>query len=316
MGTPAQPYFPQVDKEVDPKITVHLQRIYPTLNDHNQAIVLLKSQLTDLSTTVASKTTSTVTEIITSSSATSSIGLVNNQQAVTSYTAQQSDYGGFILLSDASPIAVTLPGLGDSPAISIPWYTNVINSGAGLATLTPTAGTINGNASFALYQNEAVTVAFDGTNYWTYPLLAWPQNTPAVTHEWLNSYSSTTGAFTQTQPAVTDVTGAAPIASPTFTTKATVPVLDLTAAQTTVAGSSSGSAVFSQPFQGTSYKKVVINLAALNGTAAYSYPTAFSVTPDYFIGGAASGATVTAISITAVTVTGITSTGVVILEGY
>ena len=36
---------------------------------------------------------------------------------------------------------------------------------------------------------------------------ATPANTPAVTHEWLNSFTASTGAFTQTQPAFTDISG-------------------------------------------------------------------------------------------------------------
>jgi hypothetical protein len=34
-----------------------------------------------------------------------------------------------------------------------------------------------------------------------------PGNTPAVTSEWINSYNSANGQFTQTQPAFTDVSG-------------------------------------------------------------------------------------------------------------
>src|SRR5208282_2792185 len=35
---------------------------------------------------------------------------------------------------------------------------------------------------------------------------AFPQNTPAVTHEFITAYNSSTGAFTQAQPAYTDIT--------------------------------------------------------------------------------------------------------------
>lgn len=34
-----------------------------------------------------------------------------------------------------------------------------------------------------------------------------PGNTPAVTHEWINSYDSSDGAFTQTRPDYSDLTG-------------------------------------------------------------------------------------------------------------
>jgi hypothetical protein len=86
--------------------------------------------------------------------------------------------------------------------------------------------------------------------------------------------------------------------------------------QTTVSGSVSGSAVFSQPFQGAYYKKIIILLESLSGTASYTFPTGFTATPDFFIGASASGATVTAISTSAVTISGAPSSGVIVLEGY
>jgi hypothetical protein len=86
--------------------------------------------------------------------------------------------------------------------------------------------------------------------------------------------------------------------------------------QTSVGGSTSGTAVFSEPFEGTDYKKVIVLLQALDGTASYTFPTAFTETPDYFIGASASGATVTALSTTAVTISGAPSSGVIVLEGY
>lgn len=88
------------------------------------------------------------------------------------------------------------------------------------------------------------------------------------------------------------------------------------ASQTTVSGSTSGSAVFAQPFTGGAYKKVVIFLSALLGTASYTYPTAFSNTPSCFASGAVACGILTSTSTTAVTATGATSTGYIVLEGY
>jgi hypothetical protein len=86
--------------------------------------------------------------------------------------------------------------------------------------------------------------------------------------------------------------------------------------QTTVSGSTSGTAVFSQPEGGAYYKKVIIRLVALVGTASYTFPVTFSFAPDFLPMVGASGASVTALSDTAVTITGTGQTGAINLEGY
>lgn len=93
-------------------------------------------------------------------------------------------------------------------------------------------------------------------------------------------------------------------------------VLKLTAAQTTVSCSTSGSAVFSQPLQGSSDKKVVVHLAACLGTASYTYPTAFTNSPSVYGSNNVAAGIASSVSSTAVTVTGTTSTGSFFLEDY
>lgn len=89
-----------------------------------------------------------------------------------------------------------------------------------------------------------------------------------------------------------------------------------TATQTPRSGSVSGSAIFSQPERGSSYKKVIVHCAALVGTATYTFPTAFTFTPAIVTTNGPAASVVTSLSTAAVTITGATTTGFVILEGY
>lgn len=310
MGTPAQKYYPQIDKNIPINQVIHFQNLYSAVNDHDQAIVTLKSQLTAAITAAKSATaTNTVTTVTNAVTLFPGIGRVNNQTGATTYTVQSSDNGVLLLVDDASPVAVTLNSM-----VAPPYLFFLTNLGAGTATLTPTAGTVNGGATFAVLQNYTSLVVFDGTNWWASVLPVAPQTIAAATSKWLNSYTASTGLFTATQPAVGDVTGAAPLASPTFTGKVTTPILANTAVQTPVTASGGGTVTFSQPEQGASYKKVVIYCAAATGTAAYVFPTAFSFAP--MVLSQSLTATVTTLSTTGVTVTGAASTGFIALEGY
>lgn len=88
------------------------------------------------------------------------------------------------------------------------------------------------------------------------------------------------------------------------------------AAVTTVNGSTSGTAKFSQPMQGGTYKRVMILLTALLGTASYTFPVAFINTPVVVSTSGLATTIVTSLSTTAATVTGTTSSGMLIIEGY
>src|SRR5271154_5938363 len=254
------------------------------LQDLNQAVSALNTKIGTTTSSAAATTTENVTsfsEMVIAASTV--IGTVNNQTGVTSYTTLQSDYGAFILFNDASPIAVSLSGLSTSPAVALPWFASMINSGTGTVTITPITGLIEGGATFQLHANNAITIVYDGTNYFVEAPGAQPQNAPAVTHEWLNSFSSITGIFGQSQPLYNDLGGTT---------------------QTTVNASGSGTVVFSQPFVGSSYKKVVIYFNTATGTASYTFPTAFTETPGIVITSTVAATVVTTLSATAVTETG------------
>ena len=188
MASNRQSYFPQIDKGIDPKLTVHLQRIYPALNDHDEAIGLLKTQLESViaGTTVIKQTTTTTSTTSTSgvtsfNSETGAVtyfpylGTKNDQTGQVTYQLQQSDDGVFLILNDASPIAIDL-----NSAITTPFFCFIINWGTGTATLTPeTPALINyynniGALSMPLLAGQTIAIEWDGVNWNAFYLLGGP----------------------------------------------------------------------------------------------------------------------------------------------
>ena len=82
----------------------------------------------------------------------------------------------------------------------------------------------------------------------------------------------------------------------------------------TLTASDTGSAIFSEPFQASNYKNIIIYLNSLNGTASYTFPVAFTNTPQIL--SQSLTAKVTALSTIAVTITGTTDSGFIELIGY
>ena len=210
------PFEPQI-QAMPPEHQYVIRNLWNSVTDAQNAVPILKAQI-DAHTTAIKANTTSINKNISSQTvvqpSSPTTGFVNSQVGITSYATTQADYGSSIILSDASPVAVSLTG---SPVIQLPWTTSFINTGAGTATLTPATGTISypnnlAAASMPIAQGQAAIVSFDGTNYYGVIIPVPPQTIAAVTSKWLNSFDSSTGIFTSTQPAFTDVSGIATVA--------------------------------------------------------------------------------------------------------
>jgi hypothetical protein len=236
---------PVISPEVPWETRRHLQLLYQKFGNHTQAFQQVSSQIkaikTGTATTIIEGGGST--PIVPPSSNFLGQGLINDQTGQTSYSTQQGDNGILLILNDASAVAVTLT------TAASPFYLFLTNFGAGTVTLTPSTGTINGGASLSLLQNQAVLAACDSTNWETTAVFTPPEDTPAVTHEFLTGYDAATGAFTASQPIeadvvnlVSDLAAKAPLASPTFTGTVTQPDAPVLTAPTTATGATAGTA--------------------------------------------------------------------------
>jgi len=209
---------PVGDKLTPEETTLNLRLLFTGHGDNNQAIVALKSQLDTLSTTVATAaanvaTSTAKTVTVTQIAGFSNLGVVNDQSGQTAYTVQGTDSGSLVVLNDASPIAVTL-----NSTVVLPYFVFLANQGTGTATMAASSGVINGTT--AIPGASSVMAFYDGANWWIWYVQSSggvpPLNTPAVAHEWIDAYDSSTGIFTQTQPAFSDISGEIAVAQVGF----------------------------------------------------------------------------------------------------
>jgi hypothetical protein len=85
----------------------------------------------------------------------------NDAATGSAYTFLASDCGKLVSFSDGTARAPSLP----SASFVAGNFINIVNTGAGVQTITPTAGTICGAATLALQQNQGDGITFDGTNW-------------------------------------------------------------------------------------------------------------------------------------------------------
>ena len=95
------------------------------------------------------------------------LAMTQNAQTGTTYSFVAADFTKLVTLSNASPVAVTLP-----LESSVPWPTGtqlrLLNQGAGLVTVAGAVGvTINGTP-LTLTQYKGATLIKTGTNTWTF----------------------------------------------------------------------------------------------------------------------------------------------------
>ena len=247
------PFEPHI-VDMPPQQQYVIRNLWNSVTDAQNAVPILKAQIDAHTTSIAANTTSinnnTSSETIIQQIV-SAYGTVNNQSGNVAYSTTMADASAFIILSDASPVAVNLTA---APVITSPFACTILNFGAGTVTLTPASGAItySGNlaaASLVLPQYFAASIAFDGVNFWAVLIPIGQQNTPAVTHEFLTAYNFLTGAFSQAAAAIADVTGLsaalallAPLASPTFSGTVTQPTPPVLTAAVTATSATTGAA--------------------------------------------------------------------------
>ena len=214
------------------------------------------------------------------------------------------EFTGTLTQTIVLPVASTLP---------LRFATEITNNSSGIITVKSSGGF---TVTTITKTQSATTIRFRSVKNDT--------NTTANAWEWdmFVPASTATGCVLQSEGSNASAQW---VNTPTVVSLSTggAGFIGIGLAPTNVPGSIGGTVDFSQPFRGSgTYKVVTIYLNALNGTAPYTYPVAFTHTPVVELNSglcftaALASTYVTSISTTACTITGTTSTGLIILKGY
>lgn len=150
---------------VDPEVEHVINLLANGLKDAHDAIINLKGQHDALKATVASVGTTASQAQTTANQAASAQQApvpAGQQRAITTADAvQQKDHLGLVQIAPGAAAAtLTLNNL-----VTPPYTTTVANQSGSAWTLAPSAGTVNGGASYSLAAGATTQVFFDGRNW-------------------------------------------------------------------------------------------------------------------------------------------------------
>lgn len=162
MANPLQTYVPKISDEVPWHTRLHINLLYQKLNNVAQAVVSQKAGTTTSTTTIEQLGSGGIAGPAGPPGPPgSSLGGINDQTGNAAYTTTTMDNGVLLVVNRAGGTAVTL-----NSGVSSPFLFFTTNLGtAGVSVLTPSSGTINGGASFALGPLHTALVVFGGTNW-------------------------------------------------------------------------------------------------------------------------------------------------------
>ena len=151
--------------KVPPEVEQVFKLLFDGLQDNKQAVIALKGQHDTVAKQVTTNTTGVATANKTANTALTATqqpvaaGQQNAQSAT--YILQQTDHLGLVQLTGTTAAqGVTLNNL-----VQYPFTARISNGSSQSWTLTPTAGTVNGGASYTLTAGSVVSAYFDGTNW-------------------------------------------------------------------------------------------------------------------------------------------------------